>query len=420
MRLTRKSRRIGLLAAACLAVTVTVTATDAAVNSTTTGSPAGAGNSAANGDATAAANSASDDLSDANSPSLRVRDNHIVNSRGQVVRLIGFNNSGAEYACVAGWGIFDTPTTTVSMAMVKAMRTWTGANAVRLPVDEQCWLGLPGIPAAYSGARYRRAIKQYVSMLNSQGFAVILDLAGTAPGKELSNNQEMMPDAHSVAFWRSAATMFRGNPLVLFDLFNEPWPYNDANTTAAWKCWRNGGCVQPSQNGRDSYTAVGLQQLVNTVRGTGARNILIAEGIQYAATVNQWLTYRPHDPSGNLIASVHVYSFNDCSNLACYNGSMRTVSEHAPMLIGEFGPNLTVPYTPELDNSCPAHDIGSTGFDSILLAWARRAGASWTAWSWNAWGDCWSLILNFGGHPTSPYGLIVRSALRSQRSSARL
>ncbi len=107
MRLTRKSRRIGLLAAACLAVTVTVTATDAAVNSTTTGSPAGAGNSAANGDATAAANSASDDLSDANSPALRVRDNHIVNSRGQVVRLIGFNNSGAEYACVEGWGIFD-------------------------------------------------------------------------------------------------------------------------------------------------------------------------------------------------------------------------------------------------------------------------------------------------------------------------
>ena len=397
MRLTSTSRRVSLLAASvCLAVSATVVA------SCTAGKPAPAGPSGTNPLA------------------LRVDDNHIVNSRRQVVRLIGFNNSGAEYACVEGWGIFDTPTTTVSDAMVKAMRTWTGANVVRLPVDEQCWLGLPGIPAAYAGSHYRQAIEQYVSMLTSDGFAVILDLAGTAPGTELSNNQEMMPDAHSVAFWHSAATTFRDNPLVLFDLFNEPWPDNDADTTAAWKCWLDGGCVQPSQNGPGSYTAVGMQQLVNTVRATGARNIVIAEGIQYAEAVDQWLGYRPHDPAGNLVASVHVYSFNDCSNLACYNGSMRTVSEHVPMLIGEFGPDLTVSYTPALDHDCPTGDIGSTSFDSTLLAWARDNGASWTAWSWNAWGDCWSLVLSFGGHPTSPYGLIVRSALWSQRSSAGL
>lgn len=397
MQFTRTSRRIGLLAASLgIAVTATVVVTTETGNQ-----PAGHGGGA-------------------NPAALRVDDNRIVNSRGQVVRLTGFNNSGAEYACVEGWGIFDTPTTTVSLALVKAMRTWTGANVVRLPVNEQCWLGLPGIPAAYSGARYREAITQYIAWLTSNGFAVILDLAGTAPGSELSNNQEMMPDAHSLDFWRSAATTFRDNPLVLFDLFNEPWPDNAADTTAAWTCWLNGGCVQPSRNGPDSYPAVGMQQLVNTVRAAGARNIVIAEGIQYAESVSQWLTYRPNDPDGNLVASVHVYSFNACSSLACYNGSMKTVSEHVPMLIGEFGPNLTVPYKPALDNNCPSSDIGSTSFDSTLLGWARDNGASWTAWSWNAWGDCWSLILSFDGHSTSPYGLIVRSALRSQLGSAGL
>jgi len=407
--------RVCLASVACLVVAGTAATTGATGHaravSAAAGAPAGvvgntpAGRSAQGSTAKAA---------------LRVRGSRLVNSRGQVVRLIGFNNSGAEYACEEGWGIFDTPTTTVSLAMVRAMRTWTGANAVRLPVNEQCWLGLRGIPPAYAGVNYRRAIERYVSMLTANGFAVILDLAGTAPGSEMSANQEMMPDSHSVAFWRSAAAVFRGDSLVLFDLFNEPWPDNDADSPAAWACWRAGGCVQASQNGPDQYTAVGMQQLVNVVRAAGARNVIIAEGIQYAETVDRWLSYRPHDPDGNLIASVHVYSFNQCSTLACYNGSMKAVAGRVPLLIGEFGPNLTVPYTAALDNECPVRDIGATGFDATLLRWALRNGVSWTAWSWNAWGDCWSLIRSFDGRPTSPYGLIVRSALRSERGSVRI
>jgi len=300
------------------------------------------------------------------------------------------------------------------------MQTWTGANAVRLPVNEQCWLGLPSIPRGYSGQNYRKAVERYISMLTSSGFAVILDLAGTAPGAEKSANQEEMPDSHSVAFWQSAATVFRGNSLVLFDLFNEPWPDNSSGDPAAWTCWRDGGCIQDSQNGPNRYRAVGMQQLVDAVRGTGAHNIVVAEGIQYAETVDQWLDYRPHDPDGNLISSVHVYSFNACSNLACYEGNMQRVTESVPLLIGEFGPDLTVPYSTELDNSCPAHDVGDTDFDSALLAWARDNGVSWTAWSWNSWGDCWSLIRDFSGRPTEPFGLTIRSALRSQRQSFRI
>jgi hypothetical protein len=346
---------------------------------------------------------------------LHVRNNQIVNARGQAVQLTGFNNSGAEYACAEGWGLFDTPDGTITPAIVKAMSTWTGANVVRVPVNEQCWLGLPGVSRGYAGATYRSAIERYISLLNSRGFAVILDLAGTAPGQEKSENQEQMPDSHSAAFWHSAATVYRGNGKVLFDIFNEPWPDNDAGTAAAWKCWRDGGCVQTSQNGGQHYLAVGMQQLVNTVRATGARNIIIAEGIQYAETLDEWLAYRPHDPAGNLVASVHVYSYNQCSNLSCYNGAMKRVSARFPLLIGELGPDLTVPYRSALDSSCPSKDIGHTSFDSTLLTWARQNQVSWTAWSWNSWNDCWSLIRNFTGTPTTPYGRIIKSALERQR-----
>jgi hypothetical protein len=347
--------------------------------------------------------------------SLHVAGNHIVNAAGQDVRLVGFNSSGAEYACVDGFGIFDTPTAkTVSPSIVAAMARWHGANVVRVPLDEQCWLDIGGVKQRYAGINYRDAIKHYVGQLNAAGFAVVLDLQNTAPGNEKSLNQEEMPDGHSITFWKQVARTFRRNRSVLFDLFNEPWPYDSYNSTKAWKCWRNGGCRLPSTNGHRTYTAVGYDQLIAAVRSTGARNIVMAGGLAYSESLDQWLKYEPKDPDHELIASTHIYSFNQCSDLRCYNGALAKVAGHVPLFIGEYGPDLTVGYSTKLDVHCPSKDVGHTSFDSTLLAWAARHDASWTAWSWNPWGDCWSLVSNFKGTPTKPWGVLVMNQLSQQ------
>lgn len=351
---------------------------------------------------------------------LHVKGNHIVNSKGQDVRLIGFNNSGAEYACVDGFGIFDTPTpTTVSPSIVAAMATWHGANVVRVPLDEQCWLDIGGVKPRYAGANYRAAITHYIGQLNAAGFAVVLDLQNTAPGNEKSLNQEEMPDGHSIIFWKQVATTFRSIRSVLFDLFNEPWPYDSYNSTKAWKCWRDGGCRLPSTNGHLTYTAVGYDQLIKAVRSTGARNIVMAGGLAYAESLDQWLKYEPKDPDHELIASTHVYSFNQCSNLKCYNGALAKVARHVPLYIGEYGPDLTVGYSNKLDVHCPRKDVGHTSFDSTLLTWAAQHDASWTAWSWNPWGDCWSLVTSFKGAATTRWGTVVKTDLSDEAQSAR-
>jgi endoglucanase len=344
------------------------------------------------------------------------------NSRGQQVRLIGFNNSGAEYACTEGWGIFDVDTasnTSVPVADVVAMAKWSGANAVRLQLNEQCWLGIGGVKPEYGGANYQRAITTYVRELNDHGFAVILDLHLNAPGTEHASNQEPMPDAHSIPFWTQVAKTFRSDDAVLFDLFNEPWPDNQSSSNAAWRCWRDGGCRQVSQNGGRTYTAVGMNQLIHAVRSTGARNIVMAGGVNYASSLGKWLTYSPIDPDHNLAASIHLYSFNGCTTAACYDKTPAKIARHVPLIIGEFGPDLTVGYSNALDANCPSSDVGHTGFDTTLVNWARAHGASWTAWSWNPWGDCWSLVKGFSGHATSPYGVRVRQALRANRQSHR-
>jgi hypothetical protein len=353
---------------------------------------------------------------------VHVQGRHFVNSRGQRVRLIGFNNSGAEYACIEGWGIFDigdNVNTGVPRSDVVAMTKWSGANAVRVQLNEQCWLGIAGVKPRYGGAAYRRAVKAYVRSLTNHGLTVILNLHLSAPGDAKSYNQEAMPDAHSVPFWHQVARAFRDNRAVLFDLFNEPWPDDQAHTRAAWKCWRDGGCQQESTNGGQTYTAVGMDQLIHAVRSADAQNVVIAGGVNYAANLGRWLHYRPHDPDHNLAASIHLYSFNGCHTPRCFNKIPAKVARHVPLYIGEFGPDLTVGYSDGLDSSCPSSDVGHTGFDTGVVSWARAHGASWTAWTWNAWGDCWALITGRAGHPTTPYGDRVRKALRANRQRHR-
>ena len=42
-------------------------------------------------------------------PGVQVSGNRFVDLQGRTVRLTGFNHSGAEYACIEGPEIFDTP-----------------------------------------------------------------------------------------------------------------------------------------------------------------------------------------------------------------------------------------------------------------------------------------------------------------------
>jgi hypothetical protein len=43
--------------------------------------------------------------------------------------------------------------------------------------------------------------------------------------------------------------------------------------------------------------------------------------------------------------------------------------------------------------------------------WLDGHGASYTPWSWNPWGDCWSLAAGWGGEPTRVWGAEVRRRL---------
>jgi endoglucanase len=292
------------------------------------------------------------------------------------VVLHGVNRSGAEYACVQGWGFFDGPVDTQAVAAIAAWHV----NAVRVPLNEDCWLAINGVKPQYAGAAYRRAIAGFVARLNAAGMVAILDLHWNAPGTRRATGQQEMPDAdHSVTFWRSVATAFRRNRSVIFDIYNEPHD-------VSWRCWRD-GCG----------SWAGMQRLVSAIRATGARQPLMLGGLAWSNDLSGWLRWEPRDPAHQLVASFHLYNFNTCSDTACWEQTVRPVVARVPVVTGELG-----------EDDC-AH-----GFIDTYMPWADAAGISYLGWTWDTW-NCNSgpaLISGYDGTPT-PFGAGFQAHLAS-------
>jgi len=315
---------------------------------------------------------------------LHVVDNTILNASSQQVVLHGVNKSGTEYACIQGNGIFD-PRGSDSVSAIKAMKAWTGVNAVRIPMNEDCWLAINGAPAAYSGANYRNAIETLVDRLVQLNLVPILDLHWTAPGTQQATGQQPMPDEdHSVVFWKQVATEFGNNSAVIFDVFNEPYPDNNTDTDEAWRCWKSGGTCTGI-----SFPVAGMQSLVTTIRATGATNVLMLGGVEYSNALTQWTTHEPTDPLKNLAASWHMYGGTTCSTETCWDEAPAQVATQVPLIAGEFGESY--------DGSDCTNSLVTT-----FTNWMDARKLSYLAWTWDSWGSCLSLVSNvWTGAPTS-------------------
>jgi hypothetical protein len=325
---------------------------------------------------------------------VHVQGNRLVNVLGLPVTLHGANRGDSPDACIKGYGVFETGAP-YDQGTVQALKTWR-INALRISLNEDCWLGINGAPASTSGPIFQQTFKDYVNLLNQNGIYVILDLHWSAPGTIRATGQQPMPDAdHSTTMWSQVATAFKGNDAVIFDLFNEPWPNNQAFDAAAWTCWRDGSASGTCSG--FSYSAVGSQTLVNAVRATGATNVLMIAGVGYGNALGSWLTYKPVDPLNNLAASWHDYNFNVCKTVACWDANVAPVAAQVPVVTGEIGVS-----------NCDAT------FFNMLMNWLDAHQTSYLAWTWNTWGPaCNTSALITDAYAATPtqYGQIYKTHL---------
>jgi hypothetical protein len=304
-------------------------------------------------------------------PLLSVSGSAIVDETGRPVRLLGVNRVGTEYQCVLGQGIFDGPNDGPS---VDAIKTWH-ATAVRILLNEECWLGINGAPALFSGANYQQAIADYVALVESRGMYPILDLQWSASALTLPQGQDVMANAdHTPDFWDSVATRFKDDGRVVFELFTEPDPDSGQDTTAAWQCWRDGGAC-PGVN----FAVAGMQTLVTAVRNTGARNLLLLGGVQRSNSLTEWLAYKPIDPRNNIAPAWHVYQNHDCTQASCFGTQVpASLSSAFPIVASDVG-----------EDDCMTAVLDPT------MAFMDQLHGHYVAWLWNVRGDCESLISDY-------------------------
>lgn len=338
---------------------------------------------------------------------LNVLGNRLVDGSGTPVVLHGANISGTESACAQNWTDDpfggqpeDDPRT------IAAMRSWH-FNAVRIPLNEDCWLGINGV--RIQGAAYRDPIVRMVHEYEQAGFYVIVDLHWSAPGGQRAVAQNPAPDSdHSPAFWQSVAATFRGDGRVVFDLFNEPYFYWIASGNAdAWTClWRGCAMTQYVTGGSPytvnaRWTTAGFDELIAVIRGTGATNVIMAAGVNWARDLSGWLAHRPAD--GNVIASWHAYHSanaalqSECAERSCWDDVVAPLARTVPVVVGETGDSTAGPET----------------FLPSFLPWADGHGMSYLAWTWNAWQDPENVLVTdmLTGAPTSGEGAMVRGFL---------
>lgn len=384
----------------------------------------------------------------AGAPVIKVSGGNFVDGNNNIVQLHGVSRSGTEYACTQTGGFTTDPweagqggsqqSNQVDYAdkVGAALLTWDKAgtapngshaiNTVRIPMNEDCWLGINGAPAAFSGANYQAFIKKLVDKLTAQNMYVVLDLHWSAPGTWLpgtangktgaDGGQNVAPDAdHSIDFWKQVASIYKDYPNALFDLYNEPGlacpglPGCSANgdwaadSTAAWKMYREGGTYtyKSNENGSggtqrtgQSWKVAGLNEIVSTIRATGSTNPVIVEALGWGSGYMEMAGFNmPTDPLNQVAFSFHAYDFSGTNygttaGQSYAEGTLGTGPElqangsyvnkpnilgRFPLYIGEFGG----------DTSTTASTWGGGPFVTNTMNYLNSKGISYTAWTWD-------------------------------------
>jgi Cellulase (glycosyl hydrolase family 5) len=317
---------------------------------------------------------------------LHVKGAHLFDGRGHLVLLHGVNRSGSEYACIQGYGMFDGPNGPNSVA---AMARWH-VNAVRLMLNEDCWLGINNSPPKYSGAIYRKAIVNYVKLLHKHGMYAELSLAWGAPGTNQATYQSGGPDEdHAPAAWASLAQTFRDDSRVIL----APW----GETVQDPNCFLKGGvCGATFGTANTPYPTAGMQQAVTVMRGAGYKGVISIPGVDYANDMSHWLSHMPKDPLHQLIAEAHVYGKQVCASTDCLDKTYAPVARKVPLIFGETGESFD-------DSDCGSDKVAG------LLKWADAHGVGYEAWAWDTWNTCGSLISSYNGTPRGDYGRFIKT-----------
>ncbi|HZT66374.1 MAG TPA: cellulase family glycosylhydrolase [Acidimicrobiales bacterium] len=282
---------------------------------------------------------------------LHTQGNQIYSSSGPIV-FRGIHRDGTE----------NIPANFPSDTEIGAIHSW-GANFVRVPLSESLWVNTCSRSHPSNDTSYPSKVDSEVNSITSRHMVALLDLHESVMSQCGSQGLQPMADAKfAPSFWGAVASRYAKNPLVAFDLYNEPHDISDS-------VWLNGGSV--SYNGV-TFQAVGMRSLYNKVRSYAPSSLVFVNG-------NNWATRPAVTPvSGtNIVNGAHYYTCPTAAPPSCttpnpYDPSpglsnWLTVSRTAPVMVTEFG--------------WPSKSDGT--YNANVIAYAESHGWGWDAFAWD-------------------------------------
>lgn len=323
---------------------------------------------------------------------LRTVGNGVVDANGSPLLLRGIQRIGLQ-----------SPGTwpAITDAEIGHAQAW-GANIIRLPLSEA--FSNPQCPTQYR-PDYFDAVDAAVNSVTSRGMVALLELSYvTRVPCGQPDRWDMADRPVSIPFWRTVATRYGANPLVAFDLFNEPHGISDDQ-------WRNGGeVVDWSPAGSTRWTAAGMQELYNAVRSTGAANLITISGNDWSASPHPILTGNAVTGS-NFVYGLHAYTCpepedrqwctsNPGNDHARIDPAWTRVGAHSPVMITEFG----------------WPDPSDGAYNASVINAARAQNWGWIAFAWTGKAnDVFGLVADLNTYSPTASGAPVVAALRSPR-----
>ncbi|CAM3161820.1 glycoside hydrolase family 5 protein [Rariglobus hedericola] len=332
-------------------------------------------------------------------PELRVQGNRLVTVKdGKEVWLQGVNVPSLD------WGVKGE---SLLLSVAKVVDEWKG-NVIRLPVKEEFWFGKGTKHNTRSdgGQSYRDLVDKAIALASSKGAYVVLDLHRyRAPRKEYLD------------FWTDAATRYKNNPAVLFDLLNEPHGIT-------WQIWRDGGFVEEKKkagdedafltpeeklNNKHGFQSPGMQAMIDAVRATGAKNIVVIGGLDYAYDLSGVVNgFALTDKSGNgIMYASHVYPWKKG-----WQKKLLDAAAKHPILLGEVGADANkMKFIP-----ANAQEDAATWVPA-MLGLIQKHRLNWTGWAFHPKASP-RMLLDWDYTPTPFWGQPAKDALSGKQFPA--
>jgi len=247
-----------------------------------------------------------------------------------------------------GWKNGSRVAKVLNPSVFAAMHSWH-MNALRLPIGAY----------NYQKPHYMTLLDQVVQEANQAGLYVIL---ANFEDKQAGGGTAVL-DQQGLTMWQFLAKHYQSNPMVMFDLINEP-------KYTSWNTWLNGGSG-----------TVGVNQIIQAIRATGAKQSIVLQAGTAGGKSKEWATYPGGVTDPNVIYALHFYEQIALGNPTTWNQEWGPILGKYPLYFGEWAmlPHPQYPIFCKGVTSANADQITNT-----FLTYMDSIHANWTAWAFNS------------------------------------